>query len=408
MKRLISIFLVLSLAQLFFVNANALNSNSEYSMLGLDEYADYLRGNDLNNSVTVAVLDSGVSDIDCVHDKLVPGFDFIDNAIQSTDDVSSNSHGTRIASIISLATENLPVKIMPVRILEESNVTIENLIDGIVFAVDNGADIINLSIGGRISDCSAIDRAISYAEKKNVSVVVAAGNERIEITDYCPAHNECAITVSSVNDNADFANSFSNFGPFVDCCAPGISVLAYGNTGTPTEVNGTSYSAALITAGVALMKLGQPALSADEIQLLLKSICMDLGEEGFDYYYGYGLPQFQKLIPSQKPQKISIQRYQEFISVLYKTTITFSATTSDSPEESSIHWFVDGNDSGTGESFTLRNATQSFTVQAKLVDKNGNVLAESETETVRIKTDFFSILIALFRIIIGRLPVLSQ
>ena len=67
-----------------------------------------------------------------------------------------------------------------------------------------------------------------------------------------------------------------------------------------------------------------------------------------------------------------------------------------------------GNDSGIGESFTLRNATQSFTVQAKLVDKNGNVLAESETETVRIKTDFFSILIALFRIIIGRLPVLSQ
>ena len=405
MKRLISIFLVLSLAQLFFVNANALNSNYEYSMLGLDEYADYLRSNDLNNSVTVAVLDSGVSDIDCVHDKLVPGFDFIDNAIQSTDDVSSNSHGTRIASIISLATENLPVKIMPVRILEESNVTIENLIDGIVFAVDNGADIINLSIGGRISDCSAIDRAISYAEKKNVSVVVAAGNERIEITDYCPAHNECAITVSSVND---FANSFPNFGPFVDCCAPGISVLAYGNTGTPTEVNGTSYSAALITAGVALMKLGQPTLSADEIQLLLKSICMDLGEEGFDYYYGYGLPQFQKLIPSQKKPKISIQRYQEFISVIYKTTITFSATTSDSPEESSIHWFVDGNDSGTGESFTLRNATQSFTVQAKLVDKNGNVLAESETETVRIKTDFFSILIALFRIIIGRLPVLSQ
>ena len=46
MKRLISIFLVLSLAQLFFVNANALNSNYEYSMLGLDEYADYLRGND--------------------------------------------------------------------------------------------------------------------------------------------------------------------------------------------------------------------------------------------------------------------------------------------------------------------------------------------------------------------------
>ena len=408
MKKITSLIIALLLLVLFVSNASAVNNDYGYSMLGLDKYADYLRNNELQGTITVAVLDSGVSDIDCVHDKLVSGYDFIDSDTDANKDLSSNSHGTRIASIIAQATKDLPVKIMPVRILEESNVTIENLVDGIKFAVDHGASVINLSIGGRINDCSAIDQAIEYAEDKNVSVVVAAGNERIEISNYCPAHNESAITVSSVDADKTFATAFSNFGPFIDCCAPGVSVLAYNKNGTVTEVNGTSYSAAFISAGVALIKLSRPTISSDETQHLLKSVCSDLGEDGFDYYYGYGLPQFQKLIPAQQIPQISIQRYQKIINASYKETITFSAVTIDAPEGSSIHWFVNGNDSGTGESFTVIRATKSYTIQAKLVDRDGNILSESEMETVNIKTGFFGRLFAFLRMIFGLLPVMSQ
>ena len=405
MKRITSLIITLSLLNLLFISVSAVNSDYGYSMLGLDKYADYLRSNDLENTVIVAVLDSGVSDIDCVHGKLVSGYDFIDDDTDAKTDSSSNSHGTRIASIIAQATKDLPVKIMPVRILEESSVTIENLVDGIKYAADHGASVINLSVGGRISDCSDIDQAIAYAENKNVSVVVAAGNERIEISQYCPAHNESAITVSSVDVDKAFANSFSNFGPFVDCCAPGVSVVAYGKNGIPAEVNGTSYSAAFISAGTALIRLNRPTVSACETQNILKSICLDLGETGADYYYGFGLPQFQKLISIQQTPHISIQRYQERIIASYKATIAFSAATTDAPEGSSVHWFVNGNDSGTGESYTVRCATMSYTIQAKLVDRGGNILAESETETVNIKTGFFARLLAFFRMIFGLLPV---
>lgn len=112
---------------------------------------------------------------------------------------------------------------------------------------------------------------------------------------------------------------------------------------------------------------------------------------------------YEKVVPT-----IKINNFKESRTEAYKATLTFSSTVTDAPEGSSVHWFVNGNDSGTGENYTVRRATKSYTIQAKLVDQSGNTLAESETETVNIKTGFFARLLAFFRMIFGLLPVMSQ
>ena len=105
---------------------------------------------------------------------------------------------------------------------------------------------------------------------------------------------------------------------------------------------------------------------------------------------------------------IQIKNYVPIRTVAYKTTITFTALTEDASTGSTVHWFVNDKDVGTGESYTVKQATSDYTVQCKLVDENGWILAESEIETVKISNGFFARLIAFFRSLFGSLPVISQ
>lgn len=406
MKKFISVFFaVYIIIGNCFLSAFADNLSYGASSLGLNLYCDYLSGNEYSKSVTIAIVDSGVANIDALKSMLIDGYDFVENDTDATNDTSSDSHGTTIASIISDITDTLPINIMPVRILEDKNIQIENLVSGIEFAVDNGADVINLSVGGTVTDCSSIDSAINYAYKNNVTVVVAAGNEKKEITNYCPAHNESAITVSSVDSNNEFAKRFSNYGDYVDCCAPGVNLVGYNALGMPKTVNGTSFSAAFISAGAAMMRLDHPEYSVDDIQEKIKSVCIDLGDEGFDKYYGYGLPIFSKLI---KPS-ISIANCDKYDGkyIDYKSSITFAANVINMPEESEIYWFINDVFVAKGNKYTHKQAKEDFTVQAKLI-KNNDTISESEIEQIFVKNSFLYKLIAYLKGLFGFLPVLIQ
>ena len=350
----------------------------------------YLNGKSSENTITVAVIDSGVADIEAVSDRLVNGYDFQDDDSDPSNDISSDSHGTFIAGMIAEATKKLPVKIMPVRILENKDVSVDNLVKGIKYAVDNGADILNISIGGEVTDCSEIDGAVKYADDNNVTVVVAAGNAKKEIISYCPAHNDSVITVSSVTQD-NVRAKYSNYGEAVDCCAPGDSVDGYNASGEKVTANGTSFSAAYISAGAAMIKLEHPEFTAREIEQTIKSICIDLGEAGKDKYYGYGLPDFRRLIPSS----VSIKSYVEELTVPYKSTLILHAET-DLPFEPEIKWFIDGEYYMSGERFDIDNLTEDITVYFEASDENGYIL-KSEKETVTVKKSFFDRLIAFFR-----------
>ena len=105
---------------------------------------------------------------------------------------------------------------------------------------------------------------------------------------------------------------------------------------------------------------------------------------------------------------ISIKNYVTSRTVDYRTTITFTAISTYMPDNSSIHWYIDGEKAGEGEQITVEKAKETFTVQAKVVDDSGKILNSTETELVKVKTDFFSKIIAFFRMLFKKLPVIEQ
>ncbi|MCR5523490.1 MAG: InlB B-repeat-containing protein [Clostridia bacterium] len=112
--------------------------------------------------------------------------------------------------------------------------------------------------------------------------------------------------------------------------------------------------------------------------------------------------------PEAVNPSVDIRNFAYTSTVDYRTTITFTAITKDMPKDATIVWYLNGQKSGEGEKLTVKEVRESFNIQAKIVDKNSDILNSSETELVKVKTDFFSKIIAFFRMLFGKLPVIEQ
>lgn len=104
---------------------------------------------------------------------------------------------------------------------------------------------------------------------------------------------------------------------------------------------------------------------------------------------------------------IAIQNFVPSRTVDFCTTLQFTAVVNDLPEGAEVHWFIDGKDAGEGETYTAKNVKKAFTVQAKTI-KDGQTLAESETEKVNVKNSIFDMIVAFFRWILRKLPIVEQ
>ncbi len=246
-------------------------------------------------SVTVAVVDSGSASIDYLKDYLVDGYDFYDNDADATNDVSDDSHGTFLSSIVADCAGSLPVKIMPVRVLQSETGSMINVINGILYAADNGANIINLSLCAPLTNCKALEEAVAYAEAKNVTFVTCAGNSRADTVSFCPSHCKTAITVSAVNEQNEFCTRFSNYGDEIYLTAPGEGIIGYNAQGELVTLNGTSMSAAYVSAAAAMWLVNHPYCNPAQVRAALKNSAEDLGIEGKDTWYGWGIPKLGKL-----------------------------------------------------------------------------------------------------------------
>jgi subtilisin family serine protease len=213
------------------------------------------------NHVVVAIIDTGVSPTKQLTPRLLPGWDFVDNDANATDE---NGHGTELASIIVAQCPRC--SIMPVRVLGRSGLGSATLaIAGIQWAVAHNADVINLSMTTP-SDNPDLTAAVEAAVATGITVVVAAGNSGLPM-GYPAATATDAIAVASVNP-AGQLYSWSNFGPWVDVKAPG-TLLAKTVTGHTVSATGTSASAAYVT-GTAGRLLGcEPALTPAEVSTQL-------------------------------------------------------------------------------------------------------------------------------------------
>lgn len=253
-----------------------------------------------SSAVIIAIVDTG---IDPGHPdlsgKLVAGRNIINPALPPNDD---NGHGTHVAGIAAASSNNglgvagvsWGARLMPVKVLNSGGSgTFANLAAGIVWATDNGAHVINLSVGS-VNPSSLVENAIAYAHAADVVIVAAAGNTWGGGVLY-PARYDHVIAVSAT-DPADGLAPFSAVGPEIDLAAPGDDILSTSPGGFYLSRDGTSQAAAYV-AGLAAILRGMPGCgSADNIEWLMESTARDLGLPGPDDAFGAGLIQMDAAI----------------------------------------------------------------------------------------------------------------
>jgi serine protease len=284
--------------------------------------------------VTVAVVDTGVAytnlapyriSPDLAETQFVPGWDFVDNDPYPLDE---NGHGTQVASTIAEETNNsygltglaYGARIMPIRVLDaHGNGDAPRIARGVVYAVDHGAKVINVSLTFDPSVTAAqipeLLRAFDYATRRGALVVAAAGNDGGGAIDY-PARASDVLAVGATTEFGCVA-SYSDYGPDLDLVAPGGGSDAYlpgdpyckaGRAGRPiyqitlqgapdrfgisSSYIGTSMAAPHVSATAALVVasrvLGSKPTPA-AIASRLEQTARDLGPAGRDSRYGWGL-----------------------------------------------------------------------------------------------------------------------
>ena len=257
--------------------------------------------------VTVAVIDSGVSRHPDLAGKFVRGVDLVNGGNGRMD---SNGHGTHVAGIIAMTANNnlggaglAPgVAIMPVVVADAGgSVRSADSAKGIIWAVDHGADIVNMSYSGSAS--SVEQKAIQYAQSKGVVTVAAAGNAYLDSrgTLFNPVQYPAAfpgvVGVGAVTRTLR-RSSFSEVGRQVDLVAPGGSgafdsprgiFSTYAGSGY-VRMPGTSMAAPYVSGTMALTIERQRALGlqVNPVDVVLGS-ATDLGAQGRDDQFGFGL-----------------------------------------------------------------------------------------------------------------------
>jgi len=279
----------------------------------------------IGTDTVLAVLDTGAAFEDYGAFRRAPdlagttfaaGWDFVDGDAHPNDE---NGHGTHVTSTIAATTGNglgvagvAPgVTIMPVRVLDSLGDGSDWAIaQGLRFAVDHGADVVNMSFGSS-TPSNLLNDAISYARSNGVTVVAASGNgdgSGVGGPVSYPAAESGVIAVGAVRYDRTRAR-YSNYGPSLDLVAPGGDLSVDQNNdgyadgilaetfanGDPTTfryeyVQGTSMAAPQVSAVAALVH-ASGATGPDQIERILESTAVDLGPAGRDDQYGYGIVQ---------------------------------------------------------------------------------------------------------------------
>ncbi|UCG03158.1 MAG: S8 family serine peptidase, partial [Candidatus Heimdallarchaeota archaeon] len=270
--------------------------------------------------VLVAVIDTG---IDYTHPDLsaqyVPlGYDWVNN---DSDPMDDHSHGTHCAGIIAASINNAMgiagvanVQIMAEKFLDDSGTGSDyDAADAIIHAVDQGADILSNSWGGS-SPSTILKDALTYATANDVVIIAAAGNAGSSTLSYPAAYPE-AISVSATDKSDDLA-FFSNYGSTLEISAPGVDIYSTipVTMGSYDSKSGTSMACPHVSGVAALILSEFPSWSAEQIREHLRDKGDDLGELGWDQYYGYGRLNAYKAV--QPPFKHNLKIYLDSPSVL--------------------------------------------------------------------------------------------
>ena len=247
----------------------------------------------------VAVVDTGIDgDHSDLKSKIVAQKDLVNNDDVAEDDIAG--HGTNVVGTVGAVTNNgagvaavcpgcklLVAKAGDSRVLYDSDI-----VQGIYWSVNNRAKAINLSLGSE-GNSSILEHAVDYAWEHGVVVVAAAGNDNTGRPSY-PAAYRHVISVAAT-DLSDRKAPFSNYGK-IDVAAPGVEILSAVPGGRYDIRAGTSMASPHVAALAGL--LAAQDRSAPEIRRRIQSTASDLGTEGKDKYFGWGLINANKVVRS--------------------------------------------------------------------------------------------------------------
>ncbi len=283
-------------------------------------YADLAWNIITGGTVRVAVVDNGV---EYYHPDLAanfrtgePGYDFIGNDNDPRPDnpeIENAFHGTHVAGIIAGVSNNLTgiagwaqIQLLAVRVLDDSGSgNLSDVARGIRWAVDNGAKVINLSLGGNAASTVLIE-ACQYALNRGVLLVAASGNDGRSGITYPARLSEC-IAVGAISENSELA-WFSNYGPEQELVAPGTTIYSTAPGGSYLEASGTSMSCPQVSGVAALIFAAAPALSANAVRAILSASAIDMGTTGRDDRYGYGLVNaYRALLLTQQLARLTVK-----------------------------------------------------------------------------------------------------
>lgn len=281
------------------LNGNGVVDESDFDGLDTDHngFIDDLRGWDFTNYVYLPEPDNEPNDVD--------------------------GHGTHVSGTIAAVGDNelgtLGVapnaRIMPIGVgFPGGLVGVNETLLGVLYAAENGADVVNTSWGGPAFGAAALLPYIfRYAHSLGVVCVAAAGNGASDISIIVPARYDTTIAVAAI-DFTDTVTFFSNWGELIDVAAPGLEVLSVRGEGTdlytiiPSATyqpgqrfvppydeaaiayrsDGTSMSSPHVAGLAALVLSARPSLGNEEVRQIIRRSSDDLGEPGFDIYYGHG------------------------------------------------------------------------------------------------------------------------
>ncbi len=283
-----------------FVQQWGLNNDGQNSGR-VDADVDAPEAWDITHGLTttvVAVIDTGVDlDHPDLVGKLVPGYNYVNQNNNPQDD---NGHGTHVAGIIAAEMGNgiggagiCPnCKIMPLKALDRTNQGYYSAWSAsIVYAVDHGASVINMSLGG-VAYSQVLSDAVRYAYAAGVPIVAAMMNDGQNRVYYPAAFPE--VVAVGATDNLDQRASFSNYGNHIDLVAPGANIYSTVWNDGYGMMNGTSMATPLVAGTIGLLRSVYPGYSIESLRDILQRSADDqvgaVAEDvaGWDPYFGFG------------------------------------------------------------------------------------------------------------------------
>ena len=237
----------------------------------------------------VAIVDSGVNSKHPDIGRIIAQRDFVEGDSVADDD---NGHGTHVTGIAGALTDNgkgvaggcFECELLIAKVMGPIGFTTDSrIVEGINWSVNQGAEVVNLSLGGS-GDSSVLRTAVNRAYSQGAVMVAAAGNEGTNVPQYPAAYSK-VIAVSATTTDGRLAR-FSNRGDWVDLAAPGTDILSTSKSGGYHRMSGTSMSAPLVSGLAGL--LASRGMSGDSIRQRMLASAKDLGPAGDDPRFGHG------------------------------------------------------------------------------------------------------------------------